>query len=267
MKPKLANKLPEGALWQYELKLDGYRAQCHLLDGRVKIYSKNGKPLTKCLPGVVGDLTGLEVRSAVIDGEACMLAEDGSTDFFALHAAVARGHAPDAVLFAFDLLHLDGEDLRKRPLIERRAILAELLVEAGPHLDISDHYVGEPKELLRTACSLGLEGIVAKRRDGTYRSGYVDGWLKVKCTTVDHFAVVGHEPEGRTGVSSLKLATLEGDALVPCGSVGSGLASEVCREIRAALDAGRHVVVDVEHRGRTPAGELRHPVFKGWHEG
>jgi bifunctional non-homologous end joining protein LigD len=203
----------------------------------------------------------------VIDGEAVIVGADGVSDFFALHAAMARGAAPEAVLFAFDLLHLDGEDLRARPLAQRRALLAELLVGAGDHVHLSEHHVGEGPALLKAACDMGLEGIVAKRRDAPYGSGYVDSWRKVKCTTTEAFAVTGYDPAGRKGVRALKVSTLRGEELVPCGWVGSGLAGDTCQAIRSALDAGQHVVIDVEFRGWTPAGELRHAVFKGWHEG
>lgn len=110
-------------------------------------------------------------------------------------------------------------------------------------------------------------GIVAKRRDAPYRSGYVDTWLKMKCTQQDSFAVIGHEPAGRSGVRTLRIARLFSGELQPCGSVGSGLTDKSSRDIWAALEAGQPVVVDVDYRGWAPSGELRHPVLKGWHVG
>ena len=105
-------------------------------------------------------------------------------------------------------------------------------------------------------------------RDGPYRSGRQEAWLKIKCTKVEPFAVTGYDPEGRTGIRSLRIARLDQACkLCPAGWVGSGLNRENGREIRRALDAKEPVVVDVEHRGITPAGELRHPVLKGWHWG
>ena len=112
---------------------------------------------------------------------------------------------------------------------------------------------------------MGLEGIVAKRRDAPYRSGYVDAWRKIKCTLTESFAVIGFDPAGSRGVASLKLARLQDGDLLPCGSVGSGISAEASRKLREVIEAGAHVVADVEFRGWTPAGELRHPVFKGWH--
>jgi bifunctional non-homologous end joining protein LigD len=249
------------------VKHDGYRLQAHVLDGRVRLYTKGGHDWTERAPGIAGDLAQLAVRSAVLDGEAIMNDDAGVSDFFALHAAMAKRSAPSAVYMAFDLLHLDGEDLRPRPLIERRAMLAEQLVHGGGYLHLSEHHTGEGEALFKAACELGLEGIVAKRADSPYVSGYADAWRKIKNTCTESFAVTGHVPAGKRGVRALKVATLKGEELVPCGWVGSGLGEQACGEIRAALDAGKHVVIDVEYRGWTPAAELRHAVFKGWHEG
>lgn len=86
----------------------------------------------------------------------------------------------------------------------------------------------------------------------------------MKCARTEHFAVVGFEPDGKRGVAALKIARLDDGVLVPCGSVGSGIGREASADLRYALDDGQHLVVLVEHRGVTPAGELRHPVFRGW---
>ena len=108
---------------------------------------------------------------------------------------------------------------------------------------------------------------MSKRRSSPYRSGKTDAWRKVKCTTTEHFAVIGADPL-RGPVRSLKLATLKQPGeLVPCGSAGSGLSEKDGRDIRAAVDAGRPVVAEIEYRGFTPAGELRHPVVRRWHAG
>ena len=216
------------------------------------------------MPAIRAALERLDVQSAILDGEAVVLGRDGISDFFALHAALAAGSAPNAILYAFDLLHLEGEDLRPRPLVERRAMLAELLGASPPALQLSEHLLGDGAGMLRAACDMGLEGIVAKRRDAPYRSGPTETWLKIKCTTTEHFAVIGFDPRGSTGVASLKLA-LRDCALVQAESVGSGLTERDSGALRAMLEAGQPVVVDLEHRGWTPAGELRHPVFKDYH--
>jgi bifunctional non-homologous end joining protein LigD len=262
-KPKLATKVPVGPLWQFEIKQDGYRVQCHVLDGQVRIYTKNGHDRTERFPGIVGSMQELSIRSAVIDGEAMIEGEGFVSDFWALHEAAMRRHAPDAFLYAFDLLHIDGEDLRPLPLAERQFRLERLLIPGPGGIDLAPHPDGDHGEaMLEHVCSLGLEGIVAKRRDAPYRSGYQDTWLKLKCTKTESFAVIGYEAV-RGGVRSLRVAHLVDGALVPAGSVGSGLAHETARALWVALEAGKPVVIDVEFRGWTPAGELRHAVFKG----
>lgn len=261
-KPILREHVPAGPHWQYEIKHDGYRIQAHASGGEVSLFSKSGRDYTGRLPAIRDAVAGLG-RDAILDGEAVMLGPDHATDFFALHAAIAGKHAPEAVLYAFDLLSLDGEDLREEHLVTRQSTLAELLAGREGAIMLVEHMAGNGTEMLRHACAMGLEGIVAKRRDRPYGSGERPEWIKVKCTQVEAFAVIGFDPAGRRGVASLKLARLFDDILIRCGSVGSGIGESASRELRAALDAGDHVVVEVEHRGFTPAGELRHPVFRG----
>jgi bifunctional non-homologous end joining protein LigD len=131
-------------------------------------------------------------------------------------------------------------------------------------LQFSEEIGGDSAAALAAAREFGLEGIVSKRRGTAYRSGKVDFWRKTKCTLSAEFAVIGFEAWGRSSLRSLRLARLVHGELVPCGSAGSGLSETMAHELRAALDVGRHVVVEVEHRGFTPAGELRHPAIKGW---
>jgi bifunctional non-homologous end joining protein LigD len=264
-KPKLSAKVPTGPLWQYEWKFDGYRLQAHLQDGKVVLFTKAGHDWTDRFPGIVAGLQQIAVGSAVLDGEAVIEGPDMISDFFALHAAVARRRAPDAILYAFDLLELDGTDLRTRPLAERRAQLAEILIGVRGGVELSPHVDERGEEMFQHACRLGMEGVVAKRKDAPYKSGYVGTWLKVKCTQVESFAVIGCQRTGRSGIRALQVATLKEGQLVPAGWVGAGLTEKGCKEIRAALDAGKPIVVDVEFRGWTPVGELRHAVFKGWH--
>jgi bifunctional non-homologous end joining protein LigD len=131
-RPKLATKVPVGPLWQFQIKQDGYRVQCHVLDGQVRIYTKNGHDWTERFPGIVASVQDLPTRSAVIDGEAMIEGEGFVSDFWALHQAAMRRHAPDAFLYAFDLPHIDGEDLRPLPLSERQVRLERLPSHTGP---------------------------------------------------------------------------------------------------------------------------------------
>jgi bifunctional non-homologous end joining protein LigD len=256
---------PSGPDWSHEIKHDGYRAICVIDRSDVKIYSRRGRDWAARVPNIAAALAALRLRSAVIDGEAIMTSEDGISDFFALHAALATGAAPHAVLMAFDIMHLDGEDLRGSALEDRRATLASLLRKPGPWIQFSEEVGGDGPQALCAACDMGLEGIVSKRRSSPYRSGRrADGWRKTKCTMREHFAVIGADPPARVPVRSLRLARLEAGELVPCGWAGSGLSESDGRQLRIALDLGRPVIAEIEHRGPTPAGELRHPIVRGW---
>jgi bifunctional non-homologous end joining protein LigD len=176
--PTLVADSPAGADWLHEVKHDGYRAISVVEDGRARIFARRGHDYTARMPSIAEALAGLPCRSAVIDGEAVILAEDGVSDFFALHAALARQHAPDAQLVAFDLLQLDGEDLRDRPIEERRAKLADLIDGAGLAIQFSHEVDGDGPEVPRAAPEHGLEGIVSKRRGSAYRSDRVKSWVK-----------------------------------------------------------------------------------------
>lgn len=262
-KPVLRDHLPTGPLWRYEIKHDGYRVQAHAHEGEVRLYTRRGLDWTDRMPAIRDAVAALG-QDVILDGEAAILGQDGIADFFALHAALARRDAPDAVLFAFDLLRLGDQDLRSHPLVERQAALSSLVVDAPFGIETVEPIEGDAEAIMRAACGMGLEGIVAKRIDRPYRSGEREEWIKVRCTQVDHFAVIGFTPAGRRGVSSLSLAKLVEETLVPCGRAGSGIGEAMSRALREALDAGRPIVAEVEYRGATPSGELRHPVVKGW---
>ena len=253
--PTLVREAPHGRNWLHEIKHDGYRTICVIDQGNVQIYTRRGHDWADRMPSIARALSALKVRSAVIDGEAIVIGEDGLSDFFALHAALARKNAPRAVLVAFDLMHLDGEDMRGRELEDRRAILAAVVSKRVPWLQFSEAVEGDGPQIWRATCGMGLEGIVSKRRGSRYISGKTDAWRKTKCTFTDHFAVMGADRTGR----SLRLSRFHDRGLIPCGSAGSGLSDSDARQIRAALNAGQAVIVTVEYRGFTPAGELRHP--------
>jgi bifunctional non-homologous end joining protein LigD len=259
--PTLVRTAPIGLNWVHEIKHDGYRTICVIDQGSISIYTRRGHNWADRFPSIARALSGLKVRSAVIDGEAIQIGEDGVSDFFSLHAALARKHAPRALLVAFDLLHLDGEDMRGRELEDRRAVLEAVVRKRAPWIQFSESIEGNGSEVWRRACGMGLEGIISKRRGSRYFSGKTDAWRKTKCTLTDHFAVMGADRTGR----SLRLSRFLDRGLIPCGSAGSGLSDSDARQIRAALDSKQAVIVTVEYRGFTPAGELRHPVIRSWH--
>jgi bifunctional non-homologous end joining protein LigD len=180
--PTLAKVVPSGPEWAHEVKHDGYRMICRRDGDRVRVFSRNAREWTDKLPAIVAAMQRLRATSITVDGEAVVCDDHGVTDFDALFAAIARrGGSAEAFLYAFDLLELDGQDLRHEPWEVRRETLASLLrrtKHAG--LRLSEHLDGDGDAIFRHACAMGLEGIVSKRRDAPYRSGRSPHWVKVK---------------------------------------------------------------------------------------
>jgi bifunctional non-homologous end joining protein LigD len=290
----LADAPPKGPGWVHELKLDGYRIGVMLEAGRPCLQSRRELDWTEQFPEIAAAARALPVRSAILDGEAAVVAADGLTDFQALQNAFERGRgAPRAgvTYFAFDLLHLDGRDLTKLPLIERKALLEQLLPKADPVLKYSPHFEVDGAAIFESARKLGAEGIVSKRCDGTYRGGRSDSWLKVKCLKRQEFVIGGFsEREGmRGGVGGLLLGVHDERGLVFAGSVGTGRGwtAEFLRDVRRGLEtivqaecpyavpppreiarAVRWVrpvlVVEVAFVEWTSDGSIRHPTFQGF---
>ena len=178
--PTNARTVPTGPQWAYEIKHDGFRFICRRDGDRVRVYSRNGRDWTDRVPLIAEALAGLRVRSVTLDGEGVVCRSDGVSDFDRLRAAVGPLGSRDAFLYAFDLLEIDGEDLRRYEWHVRRATLRSLVKRAGPGIRLSDHLEGDGMAAFRHACRMGLEGIVAKRRDKPYRSGRSPDWIKVK---------------------------------------------------------------------------------------
>jgi bifunctional non-homologous end joining protein LigD len=178
--PTNARAVPTGAQWAYEIKHDGFRFICRREGERVQVFSRNGRDWTDRVPLIAEALAKLRVKSVTIDGEGVVCRPDGVSDFDRLRAAVGRLGSRDAFLHAFDLLEIDGEDLRRCEWQVRRATLRSLIKRAGPGIRLSEHLDGDGGLAFQHACRMGLEGIVAKRRDRPYRSGRSPDWIKVK---------------------------------------------------------------------------------------
>jgi ATP-dependent DNA ligase len=147
----------------------------------VRVFSRTGHDWSAQLPAIVAALQALPVRSVIIDGEGVICSTDGRSDFDRMRAVFSRKSSPEAFLYAFDVLELDGRDLRGKPWDERRALLAQLLSGAGDGIRLSEHIEGtDGTVVFRAACAMGLEGIVAKRRDSRYHSGRCREWVKLK---------------------------------------------------------------------------------------
>jgi bifunctional non-homologous end joining protein LigD len=178
----LADEAPAGEAWLHEIKWDGYRLGARLEHGRVTLLTRRGLDWTHRFPPIADAVARLPASTAYLDGEAIVENRVGIADFAALQQALAAGAARNAMLFAFDLLYLDGRDLRREPLIERKRRLEELL-DAQPHhfpIRYSEHLLTDGPAMYRQARAMGLEGIVSKRVESRYKSGQCLSWVKVK---------------------------------------------------------------------------------------
>jgi bifunctional non-homologous end joining protein LigD len=175
--PTKAHTLPSGGLWLHEIKHDGFRVIARKDGDRVRLYSRPGNDMTRRFPLIAEALTGLRSRSCIIDGEAVACDDNGLVSFERIRY---RHYDGDVFLYAFDLIELNGDDLRRDPLEVRKATLRSMLAKAGLGLRFNEHLGGDGPTVCAHACKMGLEGIVSKRKDSMYRSGRSPDWLKMK---------------------------------------------------------------------------------------
>ena len=225
-KATLVDHVPAGAGWIHEMKYDGYRCLLAIADGKARIYTRSGLDWTDRFPEIAAAARALPVRSALLDGEIVAVDDKGKTDFGALQQAIGEG-GRGLALFLFDALEIDGEDLAKRPTVERKARLAALLDTPRPPLLYADHIVGKGEQLFEAMCRAGQEGIVSKKADAAYRSGRTKAWLKIKCTNRQEFVIVGWTESDKAGrgFRALLLAVNEGGTLRYAGKVGTGFSN------------------------------------------
>jgi bifunctional non-homologous end joining protein LigD len=175
--PSKTDKLPSGRKWLHEVKHDGFRVIARKKGAQVNLYSRPGNDLTYRFPLIVEALSRLRSRSCIIDGEAVACDDDGITSF---NRVRYRHHDESVFLYAFDVIELNGDDLRRDPLEGRKAKLEMMLAKVGIGIRFNEHMEGDGETVFRHACKLGLEGIVSKRKDSPYRSGRSPDWLKMK---------------------------------------------------------------------------------------
>jgi bifunctional non-homologous end joining protein LigD len=220
---------PADGDWVSEIKFDGYRLLCWLDHGKVRLLTRKGLDWTDRLPAVANAVSGLRADTALVDGELVALDQkSGASSFPSLQAALSAGKDGTLNLFLFDLLHLDGWDLRQCTLLERKRVLQGLSDWRGM-LHYSDHQVGNADGMLREVSKLHLEGIICKRADTPYRAGRGRDWLKIKCLGREEFIVLGWTPPGgsRTGLGSLHLGYYDDrDKLHYAGGVGTGFSDD-----------------------------------------
>ena len=246
VKPQLAtlvDDVPTGNGWLHEIKYDGYRLLIAARDNEVKIHTRTGLDWTDKFGPLVQAVAALDLPPALIDGEVVAFDANGNPSFSALQSVLKRGHGELRAdtpfhLFAFDLLSLDGADLKPLPLIERKERLEALLARAEPPIHVADHLIGAGEKLYRSLCDAGQEGIIAKRIDAPYRSDRTRSWVKVKCTRRQEFVLIGWTTSRAKGrpFASLLLAQHEGKTLTYKGKVGTGFASDTMDELAAAME-------------------------------
>ncbi|TIP73326.1 MAG: DNA ligase D [Mesorhizobium sp.] len=284
--PTLVEKPPNGDGWIHEIKYDGYRTQLILQQGAVQAFTRNGFDWTDRYSPIVRAAAELKAKRVIIDGEATVFGATGRPDFQALRRELGKAESTKLVFHAFDLLHLNGKDLRQLPLLKRKQALERLLKDAPPALVYVDHLEGHGPTVFEHACEMGLEGIVSKRADSPYRSGRQESWLKLKCIKSDNFPIVafveklGARPPR---IASLYLGRHDGNRIRYAGKAQSGYSLTDAREVRERLDplivdksplaepidkpkatwVQPVVEAEIQYSGTTDDGLLREAVFKG----
>lgn len=289
----LQEEAPKGDSWLHEIKYDGYRIQARLDGGSVQLLTRKGLDWTHRFASIANALKELKTGAALIDGELIVQDSNGHSSFSGLQADLKSGRKDRMAYFVFDLLYLDGADLRGAALTERKKLLRELIghLPESSRIRFSDHIQHDGQEMLGQACRMGLEGIVSKRQDLPYISGRGPHWVKSKCVHRQEFVIIGYVPSSASAdtIGSVVLGYYDKAKLVHVGRAGTGFSDELARDLRAMFDriaaskpsfakplqagAGKDVkwiapdlVAEVEFRDWTSDGLLRQASFKGLRE-
>ncbi|MBX8576804.1 DNA ligase D [Pseudomonas cichorii] len=290
--PQLATLVeapPEGD-WLYEIKFDGYRILARFHDGDVKLLSRNGNDWTDRMPQLASALKALKLKDSWLDGEVVVLDGQGLPDFQALQNAFETGRSQDIFYYLFDAPFLKGQDMRERPVEERREALSQVLhQQSSALLRYSDAFRTGHKDIIESASAMGLEGVIGKRVGSPYVSKRNGDWIKLKCRLRQEFVIVGYTaPQGsRSGFGALLLAVNDEDAgLVYAGRVGTGFSAVLIKQLLKRLEPLQRdtsplarplnsaqkrnvqwiepqLVCEVEFAQWTREGILRHAAFVG----
>ena len=288
----LVDKPPSGEQWFHELKFDGYRLLCHLQGRQVRFWTRNQKDWTAKFETVGKAVKELPAKSAILDGEIVALDASGRASFQKLQQSINKGAAAGLIFNVFDLIYIEGFNITRAPLRERKQVLEELLAPLGDRgvLRYSDHIEGSGAQFFKEACKLGLEGIVSKLADSAYESTRSRNWLKIKCIRRQEFVIAGYTLSDK-GIpfSSLILGFYDKGKLIYAGRAGTGYSNAMRAELRKKLDRMvvnkrpfEHIPNDPDLRKAvwtepklvgevaftewTDEGVIRHPSFQGLRE-
>jgi bifunctional non-homologous end joining protein LigD len=282
--PALATKIdkpPSGDRWLHEIKFDGYRVQLHVANDEIKIFTRHGNDWTKRFRKVAADAYLISAKSAIIDGEIVVPAADGTTDFSVLQNEL-KGQSTKIVMVAFDLLYLNGQDVRKLSLFERKTLLQKLIAKTA--IQFSESFEPDGREMFRHTCRTGLEGVVSKVRDSRYPTDRTNDWVKVTCAQRETLPIAGFALDGSKW-DGIYLGREKAGRLIYAGKVDHGFTPESEKELRAKLKplvrrtqpyakkiAHRGIWVEpsllaeIEYRAKSAEGKVRHPFYKGLRE-
>jgi bifunctional non-homologous end joining protein LigD len=303
MKAKLLDEIPSGPDWIYEIKFDGIRALTLKNGNDVEMYSRLKNKMTHRFTDIAESIKSCNCKSAILDGEVVALEESGRSSFQLLQMSRMPGEAPPICLYLFDILNLDGKDLKNLPLVERKKILQQVVPAGYDLLRISDHLGGRPEQLWTEVCHRGLEGLIGKQRNSKYEPGKRSGaWIKVKCTQAQEFVIGGFtKPKGsREKFGAIIVGYYDRGQLMFASKVGSGFDRKVLESLYKQFQRlkqpecpfanlperrpGRwgqgitasqmkectwikpELVAQVRFTEWTMDGGLRHPVFMGLRE-
>ena len=274
--------------WIHEIKYDGYRTLAFISDGKVRLLTRTGIDWTDRYGVLAGAFTALPCKDAIIDGEIVVVDDAGVTHFADLQQALTDKASERLTFFAFDLVHLDGYDITKAPLLERKDLLRALLAPVtGPQsaIHFSDHVGGEGKVLYDQAVELGLEGILSKRETSPYIQERSKTWMKTKSVLAGDFPIVGYtESAANGGLGALALGRWVDGELEYSGNVGTGFDAATMQTLLKRLKplaAGGHkldrmtkdvipvrsvLTAHIHYANLTADGSVRHGVFKGLRE-
>lgn len=290
-KPQLAtlvvNPPANSDEWIYEIKFDGYRLLTRINGNKIQLFTRNGNDWTHKLPTLADEMKKLGLASGWLDGEIVVLNDQGIPDFQALQGAFDQATTQQIVYYIFDVPFYGGFDLRTVPLLERKEFLRTLLDKSSAAIRFSDTFNVAAPDVLDSACRLGLEGVIGKRKTSAYVSRRSADWIKLKCTQRQEFVIGGYtDPQGsRSSIGSLLLGVYdENGELHYCGNVGTGFNSKTLEDIKQKLDAivrtdspfaentgidrkahwiAPKLIAEVSFAEWTTTGRIRHSVFHG----